>query len=67
MTPDGYAIDPTWDEPGVTYLGIPFSTDWVKSILKARKAKGREEDLSILEGNYIENCSLLKEGLPDKA
>jgi len=67
MTPQGYAIDPTWDEPGVAYLGIPFSTDWVKSILVARKAKGREDDLSILEANYIENFSLLKEGLPDKA
>lgn len=67
MTPEGYAIDPTWDEPGTVYLGIPFNTDWVKSMLAARKAKGREDDLSVFEGNYIEKFSLLKEGLPDEA
>lgn len=67
MTPDGYAIDPTWDTPGIAYLGIPFDTGWVKSILAARKQQGREDDLSMLEGNYMEGFSLLKEGLPDKA
>jgi hypothetical protein len=67
MTPEGSAIDPTWDEPGTAYLGIPFSTNWVKSIIAARKQRGREDDLSILEGNYIEGFSLLKEGLPDEA
>ncbi len=67
MTSDGYAVDPTWDTPGTAYLGIPLSTNWVKSFLKARKQKGREDDLSIFDGNYIEQFSLLKEGLPADA
>jgi len=67
MTTEGYAVDPTWDTPGTAYLGIPLSTKWVKSIFAARKQQGREDDLSILEGNYIEEFSLLKEGLPDDA
>jgi hypothetical protein len=37
LTPEGYAIDPTWETPGICYLGVPFSTEWVKSVLKARK------------------------------
>ena len=67
MTPDGYAVDPTWDNPGTAYLGIPLSTKWVKSILAARKQQGREDDLSIFEGNYIGKCSLLQEELPADA
>lgn len=67
MTPEGFAIDVTWDEPGVAYLGIPFNTDWIKSILAARKARGREDDISMLEGNHLEGFCLLREGLPDEA
>jgi hypothetical protein len=60
----GEAIDPTWEPPGVAYLGIPFSTDWVKAFLRDRN---RENDLSILEGNYLEEFSLLKDGIPQQA
>lgn len=67
MTLEGFAIDVTWDEPGVAYFGIPFNTDWIKSILAARKARGREDNLSMLEGNYIEEFSLLTVGLPNEA
>ncbi|MEG4248643.1 hypothetical protein [Microcoleus sp. Pol10D4] len=60
LTPDGYAIDPTWDSPGC-YFGVPLSTTWVESVLAART---RIDNLSIFDGNYIEKFSLLKEGLP---
>lgn len=67
LTPEGYAIDPTWETPGICYLGVPFSTEWVKSVLKARKKRGRGDDLSIFECNYLEEYSLLKQGLPTEA
>ncbi len=67
LTPEGYAIDPTWESPGICYLGVPFSTEWVKSVLKARKKRGRGDDLSIFECNYLEEYSLLKQGLPPDA
>jgi hypothetical protein len=67
LTPEGYAIDPTWETPGICYLGVPFSTEWVKSVLKARKKRGRGDDLSIFECNYLEKYSLLKQGLPTDA
>lgn len=60
----GEAIDPTWDKPGVAYLGIPLKTEWVKAFLKARQ---RDDDLSIFEGNYLEKFSLLKDGIPQEA
>lgn len=61
------AVDPTWNEPGAAYYGVAFSTDWIKAILTSRKQRGRVDDLSIIEGNYLEGCSLLKEGLPKEA
>ena len=67
LTPEGYAIDPTWETPGICYLGVPFSTEWVKSVLKERKKRGRGDDLSIFEYNYLEEYSLLKQGLPTDA
>lgn len=63
LTPDGYAIDPTWDSPGC-YFGVPLSTTWVQSLLATRN---RMDDINIFEGNYIEEFSLLKEGLPSDA
>jgi hypothetical protein len=67
LTPEGYAIDPTWETPGAIYFGVPFLTQWVKSVLKARKKRGRGDDLSIFECNYLEEYSLLKQGLPTDA
>ena len=60
-------IEPTWGDNDSVYLGIPFSTSWFQFILDKRSAVGREDEISILEGNYIEDFSLLKEGLPDEA
>ena len=60
-------IEPTWDDNDSVYLGIPFSTSWFQSVLNKRSAIGREDEISILEGNYIEEFSLLTEGLPDDA
>lgn len=67
MTPEGDAIDPTLEPPGIAYIGIPFSTKWLKSVLALRKKKGRDDDLSIFECNYLEEYSLLKQGIPADA
>lgn len=64
MTPDKYAIDPTWEKPGLCYWGVPFNAEWVRSHLKARD---RDDELSIFEGNHLENYSLLIDGLPEEA
>lgn len=67
LTPEAYVIDPTWNPPGVVYLGIPLSTNWVKSFLKSREQTTNTQNLSIFEGNYLEEYSLLKNGLPPNA
>lgn len=61
------AIDPTWGTSGIYYLGVPLSIKWVKTFLKSRRKNGKIQDLSIFEGNYLENSSLLKQGLPPDA
>ena len=60
---DGKVIDPTW-EAGEAYLGVPFDTLWLVSFLESRN---RDDYLAVFEGNYMEDFSLLKEGLPDDA
>lgn len=60
---DGCAIDPTWDTPGY-YFGTPLSTAWVQSFLEERD---RPDNLSILDGNYLERFSFLRDGLPSGA
>ena len=57
-------IDPTLREPGIYYFGIPFSTQWIKNLIKSRK---KRNNISIFEGNYIEKYSLLVQGLPAEA
>ena len=63
----GKIIEPTWNEHDSVYLGIPFSTSWFQSVLDKRSARGREDEISIFEGNYLEKFSLLSEGLPEEA
>ncbi len=57
-------IDPTLREPGIYYFGIPFSTQWIKNLIKSRKNRN---NISVFEGNYIEDYSLLVQGLPAEA
>jgi hypothetical protein len=64
---DGYVIDLTWEPSGCCYLGIAFQTAWVKSIWNSRKQKGRTDELSILQGNYLEDFSIFKQGFPAEA
>lgn len=64
---DGYAIDPTWEPYGCCYLGVPLAASWVKSILKSRRQLGRTDELSILQGNYLEGFFILKQGYPTEA
>ncbi|MDF5722165.1 MAG: hypothetical protein PUP91_17095 [Rhizonema sp. PD37] len=64
MDTDGHVIEPTWEVIGTAYIGVPFSTAWIKSFLQLRE---RKDNLSIFEGNYLEGYSLLKEGLPTYA
>lgn len=63
VNPDGQVIDPTWEIGGV-YIGIFFDTEWLNSLLKSR---GREDYISVFHGNFLEDFSLLKEGLPERA
>jgi hypothetical protein len=67
LTLEGHGIDPTLEPPGTAYLGIPFCTQWLKSVLASRKQKGRDNDLSIIEGSYLEDYALLKQGIPADA
>ena len=64
---NGYVIDPTWEPFGCCYLGIPLATSWVKSIWHSRKQKGRPDELSILQGNHLEDFSIFKQGFPGDA
>ena len=66
LTLDKKAIDPTWETPGTAYLGVPLSTKWVKTLIKSRQDRGRDER-AIFESNYLEGFSLFKEGLPHSA
>jgi hypothetical protein len=60
-------IEPTWDIDNSIYLGISFSIGWFTYFLNERFSKGKEDEISIFEGNYLEKYSLLKEGLPPEA
>lgn len=60
----GEVIDPTWNESSTVYLGIPFDTKWFISLLRSRNS---EDCLAVFEGNYLEQYSLLKQGLPINA
>lgn len=59
----GEVIDPTWNTDSA-YIGIPFDTDWLISLFESRNP---EDYLSVFENNYMEDFSLLTEGLPEKA
>ncbi len=61
----GKAIDPTWETPGIEYMGVAFNNKWVISFIQQRKHP--EEYLSIFEGNFLEKYSLLKKGIPSSA
>ncbi|MDJ0726229.1 MAG: hypothetical protein QNJ38_14035 [Prochloraceae cyanobacterium] len=61
----GKAIDPTWETPGIEYMGVPFNNQWAIDFIEQRKYP--EEYLSVFEGNFLEKYSLLKEGLSESA
>jgi hypothetical protein len=63
----GKVLEPTWEFPGEAYLGVAFSWEWIRSLMKSRQQRGRDNDLSVFECNYLEEYSLLKEGLPPDA
>jgi hypothetical protein len=66
LNTEGKVLEPTWDSPGEAYLGIAFSWEWVRALLKSRRQQGKKNDLSVFECNFLEKFSLLKEGLsPD--
>ena len=56
-------IDPTWNTDGA-YIGVPFNTDWLISFFEFRNP---EDYLSVFQNNYMEDFSLLTEGLPEEA
>lgn len=57
-------LEPTWDANDSVYIEVTFSTRWFKSLLDDRRAKNRDDEISVFEGNYLEQYSLLKQGLP---
>lgn len=67
MTPEGTAIDPTWENNRGCYLGVAFNTDWLMELLSDRAARGWADENSVFEGNYLEQFSFLQEGLPPAA
>jgi purine-nucleoside phosphorylase len=67
LNSEGEAIDPTWEVPGVAYLGVPLSTKWIEEFLASRKKVNKTEDFSIFGGNHLEKYSLLRQGLPSAA
>ena len=67
MTSEGAAVDPTWPNVGLCYFGIPFQTSWMRTFIAARVDQFGEDSVAILEGNFLEQGSLLREGLPIEA
>ncbi|MDJ0581681.1 hypothetical protein [Crocosphaera sp.] len=63
----GTVIEVTWQEPGSAYIGIAFSNTFIQSVLKEREERQRSNYLSLIESNYLENYSFLKEGIPESA
>ncbi len=62
LNSQGHAIDPTWQPPGIEYMGVAFKKEWVVNFIGQRQHP--EEYLSVFEGNFLEKYSLLKQGLP---
>lgn len=60
---DGLVVDPTW-KSGDAYFGIWFNTKWFIDLLVSRN---RNDCLAVFESNYMEDYSLLKEGIPENA
>ena len=67
LNSEGKLLEPTWESPGEAYWGVAFDWEWVQALLKRRSQQGRDNDLSVFECNYLEEYSLLKEGLPPDA
>lgn len=61
------AVEVTWSQPGVAYLGVPLHTEWLSSFIHERQKRSKKDDLSVLQGNYIEDFSLLVQGFPLEA
>lgn len=59
-------IDPTWTTSAV-YLGVAFNSNWLFNLFDTRCQNNHDNYLAVFEGNYQENYSLLKKGLPSKA
>lgn len=62
-------VDPTpsWHEPETVYYGIAFNYDWILNLYIERQKKFGKYYLSVLQGNYLENNSLLKYDIPKEA
>ena len=63
----GKVVEPTWESPCVAYLGVAFSWNWVRSLLKSRRQRGNKNELSVFECNFLEDHSFLKQGWPPDA
>ncbi len=61
---DGKVIDPTWEPFGICYLGIPMTTEWLKTVWDARYLKDPDGDITIFQGSYMDDFWIVKEGFP---
>lgn len=61
---DGMIIDPTWEPFGLCYLGVAFSTAWLKLVWETRERKDCDYEVTIFQGNYLDDFWILKEGFP---
>lgn len=63
----GYVVDPTWRMEGGTYFGIALNKEWLLDFLSDRISRGKDSHRAVLEGNFQEGFSLLRDGLSTEA
>lgn len=44
ITSDGQAYDPTWEQPGEVYFGIPFETEYIREAVVVHGCYGLLDD-----------------------
>ncbi|OXM44805.1 hypothetical protein [Amycolatopsis alba] len=59
--PDGTAEDPTWNDPGLAYLGIAFTPEYLAEF------EARRGTVTVLFDQHLDDMRFLREGLPQAA
>jgi hypothetical protein len=61
----GQAIEPTWEDPGLAYCGIPFRTKYLREI--TLMSRGRNAKYGIITGRLHAEHNPFKNGFPGHA